>query len=138
MEINYRGPVLCFGPAQPIPFGPLRNPNPRASSINRIPLPLHLAIFHSHPSNLPSRHSLPPSPSRSSSLPPSPTRLQAGSRATSSHGAASLPWRLHLPAWSLLLAPRPARSQRPSPFSPTISSLCSGRCTELDPWHPAQ
>jgi hypothetical protein len=34
-----------FGPAQPIPFGPLRNTNPRTSSINRIPLPFALGYF---------------------------------------------------------------------------------------------
>jgi hypothetical protein len=40
--------------AQPSSIGPLRNPNPRASSINR---GAHSEIFHSHPSNSPSRHS---------------------------------------------------------------------------------
>jgi hypothetical protein len=44
-------------PAQPSPIGPLRNPNPRASSINR---GAHLEIFHSHPSLFPGRHFLLP------------------------------------------------------------------------------
>jgi hypothetical protein len=60
-----------FGPAQPSPFGPLRNPNPRTSSINRSPLlasggifalpPLHFfqppaAFFSPTPSSSPPIH----------------------------------------------------------------------------------
>jgi hypothetical protein len=54
--------LRVLGQGQPSPFGPLRNPNPRASSINRIPLPLHLATFHSHPSNFSAATSLLSSP----------------------------------------------------------------------------
>jgi hypothetical protein len=87
--------LRVLGQAQPSPFGPLRNPYPRASSINRIPLPLHLAIFYSHPSIFPSRHNL---------LPPLPfsqplgsfTRARAGSPSSPRRPAGRIgqqPWR---------------------------------------------
>jgi hypothetical protein len=72
-----------LGQIQPSPLGPLKNPNPRAASINR---GAHLDIFHSHPYHFSSRHQQPPSPPRCL-LP--------------SSADAPCTWRLHLSAWAL-------------------------------------
>jgi hypothetical protein len=77
-----------LGQIQPSPIGPLRNPNPRAASINR---GAHLAVFHSHPCIFPSRHSLlPPLPHATHPLFPCSWRRKPP-HPSSLHGARP-PW----------------------------------------------
>jgi hypothetical protein len=118
-------------PAQPSPIGPLRNPNPRASSINR---GAHLEIFHSHPSLFPGRHFLLPlSSSTSHRSPPTATAASAGapgSPAEAPWPPSSLPWPgvpssgapKHLPVLSLSNS---ASLQQASSAPPPCAQLIS-------------
>jgi hypothetical protein len=117
--------------AQPSPIGPLRNPNPRASSINR---GAHLEIFHSHPSLFPGRHFLLPlSSSTSRRRPPTATAASVGapgSPAEAPWPPSSLPWSgvpssgapKHLPALNLSNS---ASLQQASSAPPPCAQLIS-------------
>ena len=127
-------------PAQPSPIGPLRNPNPRASSINR---GAHLEIFHSHPSLFPGRHFLLPlSSSTSRRSPPTATAASAGapgSPAEAPWPPSSLPWPgipssgapKHLPALSLSNS---ASLQQASSAPPPCAQLISLPSAPSSPW----
>jgi hypothetical protein len=118
-----------LGQAQPSPFGPLGNPNHRAASINR---GAHLEIFHSHPSNFPSRHFFSPwllSPTHSSRCLSSSRKQPAGAQGPPMAASraplpvAAPPYELPVPVF--LTAARRSFLPAMAPMSPAF------------PWRPA-